>query len=257
MDDNQNFLDRFLLRMNRGRPFIVVTIVDTHGSVPQDVGSKMIVTDHGFDFGTVGGGKVEAKAIEHALRMLQLDSSHEFADWNLKADVGMTCGGRIRLFFERFNQRPWTIIIFGAGHVSQALARLLDTLPCKVTCVDPRQEWLEKLPASIEVIHMEKPEDFVPQLSSDSSLLCMTRGHSSDLPILQSIFSRPEAFRFVGVIGSLAKAAVLKKELLASGIDEHRIQFHCPVGLPIGTNHPGEIAISIAAQLLQVRQASR
>ncbi len=58
----------------------------------------MIVTDQGLDFGTVGGGKVEAKAIEHALQMLQIDSSHAFADWSLKVDVGMTCGGRVRLF---------------------------------------------------------------------------------------------------------------------------------------------------------------
>jgi xanthine dehydrogenase accessory factor len=255
MDDSQKFLDRFLHRTDSGFPFIVITIVDAQGSVPQDVGSKLIVTEHGLDFGTIGGGKVEAKAIEHALQMLKVDALHEFADWNLKADVGMTCGGRVQLFFERFNRRRWSIVIFGAGHVSQALARLLVTLPCKVTCVDPRQEWLAKLPEGVEAIWMEKPEEFVPQLSIDSSLLCMTRGHSSDLPVLRRIFSHVETFRFVGVIGSQTKAAVLKKELIASGIEEHRIQFHCPVGLPIGSNHPGEIAVSIGAQLLQVRQA--
>ena len=55
------------------------------------------------------------------------------------------------------------------------------------------------------------------------------------------------------MIGSAAKAAVLRKELTAAGVDPERLTFLCPVGLPIGTNHPGEIAVSIAAQLLEVR----
>jgi xanthine dehydrogenase accessory factor len=253
MDLSREFLDRFLHRTDRGLPFVVVTIVDAQGSVPQDVGGKMIVTEKGLDFGTIGGGKVEAKAIDLAMQMLSTGTQHDFADWNLKADVGMTCGGRIKLFFERFNSQSWSIVIFGAGHVTQALIRLLSSLACRVTCIDPREDWLAKLPDGIETIRLEQPKDYVIRMPTDTFVLCMTRGHSSDFPVLQEIYSQQHPFRFVGVIGSRAKAAVLRKELLAAGIEEAKIQFQCPVGLPIGSNHPGEIAVSIAAQLLQVR----
>jgi xanthine dehydrogenase accessory factor len=253
MDPTRDFLDRYTHRLDRGRPFVVVTIVDAQGSVPQQVGAKMIVTDQGLDFGTVGGGKIEAKAIEEAQAMLREGIDHRFVDWSLKADVGMTCGGRLRLFFERSGDTVWPIVIFGAGHVSQALTRLLLTIPCRVTCVDSREDWLSRLPDGIDRQLVAQPCDYVNKLDERCFVLCMTRGHTSDLPVLQALFASATTFPFVGVIGSRAKAAVLKKELLAAGLDASRLQFHCPVGLDIGSNHPSEIAVSIVAQLLQIR----
>ena len=80
-------------------PLVVVTVVDTAGSVPQDRGAKMIVTSEGLRFGTVGGGKVETKAIADAQAMLRGES----AEWSLNKDVGMTCGGIVKLYFESHN----------------------------------------------------------------------------------------------------------------------------------------------------------
>ncbi len=61
-------------------------------------------------------------------------------------------------------------------------------------------------------------------------------------------------FPFVGVIGSAAKAEILRQEMIAAGLPPERaVQFHCPVGLPFGSNHPHEIALSIAAQLVSER----
>lgn len=241
------------------RPFVAVTLVDAHGSTPSDAGSKMIVTPSGLNHGTVGGGRVEAKAIEVALGMLNSPSGGggtKFVDWNLKADVGMTCGGRVRLYFESVNVGVWPIVIFGAGHVTQALAKLLAELPCAVTCIDPRVEWLSRLPESVATRCVESPADEVAGLSDEAFVLCMTRGHRSDFPVLQRVFELGRAFPFLGVIGSQAKAAVLRRELLGVGIAEDAIAFRCPVGLPIGSNHPAEIAVSIAAQLLEVRDAT-
>src|SRR6267142_6807586 len=75
-------------------PLVTVTVVDTTGSVPQDRGAKMIVTRKGLAFGTVGGGKVETKAIAEAQKMLngEVAEATQFAQWNLDKDVGMTCG---------------------------------------------------------------------------------------------------------------------------------------------------------------------
>ncbi len=236
-------------------PFVLVTLVEATGSTPQDSGAKMIVTADGLHLGTIGGGRVEAQAIDEALAMLEEGRTSQYRDWSLKADIGMTCGGRVKIFFECQGVSSWQIVVFGAGHVSQALTRLLTTLPCQVTCIDPRPDWLARLPAGVTAIETTDPQSAVDALLPGSFVLCMTQGHRSDLPVLKHLLQLDHTFPYVGVIGSQAKAAVLRKELLEAGISAERVAFHCPVGLPIGSNHPAEIAVSIAAQLLEIRGA--
>lgn len=253
------YMQQYMTLCESGTPFVSVTMVQAVGSTPQDAGSKMLVTGKGQFHGTVGGGRVEAKAIDHALAMLNPDtdsSKHtDFVDWNLKKDVGMTCGGTVKLYFEAVNHRPWRIVIFGAGHVTQALVRLLTSLPCRVTCIDPREDWLSRLPdaPNVETILTDNPPGQVAGLADDAFVICMTRGHKSDVPVLVEIFRQGRRFPYLGVIGSKSKAAIMRRELAEAGIDKDKQDFLCPLGLPIGTNHPGEIAVSIAAQLLETR----
>jgi len=248
-----SFITRYFELADAGEPFVAVTIVEAVGSTPNDVGSKMLVTPRGLDFGTVGGGRVEAKAIAVAQELLAGGKTTQFADWSLKADVGMTCGGRVKLFFETVHVALWRIVVFGAGHVTQALAQLLATLPCHATCIDPRPDWLAKLPPAIHSIYTGDPPQEVDRLPDDAYVLCLTQGHTTDLPVLRRIFETNRPFPYLGVIGSRAKAAVLRRELASAGIPADRARFFCPVGLQLGSNHPAEIAISIAAQLLEVR----
>lgn len=257
-----DYIKQYQVLVDAGTPFVSVTMVEAVGSTPQDAGSKMLVTAGGLHHGTVGGGRVEAKAIEHAVAMLS-DAAEgarrtDLVGWNLHKDVGMTCGGTVKLYFESVNHRVWPIIIFGAGHVTQALVRLLISLPCRVTCIDPREDWLDKLPGApnVDVVRTDDPPGEVARLPDDAFVICMTRGHVTDLPVLVEIFKRSRTFPFLGVIGSKSKAAVLRRELTEAGIPESQQVFHCPLGLPIGTNHPAEIAVSIAAQLLEVRDSA-
>ena len=98
----------------------------------------------------------------------------------------------------------------------------------------------------------------VAELPSDAFVGCMTMGHATDRPILEEIFTSGRTFPFLGVIGSRAKRAVLLKELAAAGIPADKAAaFHCPIGLDIGTNQPGEIAVSVVAQLIQERDRWR
>lgn len=258
MAANPTFLENFTALTEQGVPFVCVTMVVAVGSTPQDAGSKMLVVDGGLHSGTVGGGRVEAKAIADAQAMLADPDSAptRFVEWNLQRDVGMTCGGVVRLFFEVFNHAEWHVAIFGAGHVCQALTRLLLTLPCRVTVYDPRREWLDKLPQSPALRRVEEQDlpSRVAELPPSAFVLSMTMGHKTDRPILEAIFRAGRRFPYLGVIGSKSKAAVLRRELLDAGIPEEQARdFHCPVGLPLGSNHPAEIAVSIAAQILQVR----
>ena len=243
------------------RPFVSVTMIEATGSTPQDAGSKMLVDASGRVHGTVGGGKVEHQAIEFAKEMLADGSrDRQIVDWNLQRDIGMTCGGLVKLFFEVYNRDDWRIVIFGAGHVAQALVTVLLTLNCRVTCFDTRQDWIDRLPE-----HDRLTKACVADLSAEARklkptdyVICMTMGHSTDRPILATIFHEQIEPKYLGVIGSKSKRGALVRELKADGISsEDAEKFLCPIGLPIGSNQPSEIAISIAAQLIEHRDVSR
>ena len=258
------FVEKLAELSAAGTPFVCVTMVEAVGSTPQDAGSKMLVTAEGLVIGTVGGGKVEHEAIEHARRMLAQPTPHapatELVKWNLKRDVGMTCGGGVKLFFETYNHSDWRIVIFGAGHVAAAVVHCLGQLDCHVTCIDPRPEWLGRLGGSsrVRTIACDDPTTQVAGLRDDSFVICMTMGHATDRPVLEEIFRQGRNFPFLGVIGSRSKRAVLVKELVAAGVTaELADSFTCPLGLDLGSNQPGEIAISIVAQLIQQRDRWR
>ncbi|MDI1320168.1 MAG: xanthine dehydrogenase accessory protein XdhC [bacterium] len=247
-----------------GTGFVLVVLTESLGSTPQDTGAKMLVTAAGLHAGTIGGGKVEAKAIALAQEMLVTHAAApRFVNWALKTDVGMTCGGSVKLYFEPHVAggagAAWPIWIFGAGHVVQALVPVLAPLDCQLVIVDPRREWLDRLPRARNVRYVEaaEPADLVPTMPDHAFLLCLTKGHASDRPVLQRALAGRN-FPFVGVIGSDSKAKVLQKELVAAGLPAKRAKaFHCPVGLPFGNNDPREIALSIAAQLLTERDRQR
>lgn len=239
----------------KGESFVTVTITGIRGSSPQDPGAKIIVTKEGLYAGTVGGGKVEMAAIKKAQTIL---TSHaqlppEAVTWNLQKDIGMSCGGEVSFLFEHFMITQWPIVIFGAGHVAQALTRILSKLNCHVTCVDSREEWVDRL-EGVKSIHHPTPKDVVSSFDPKSFFMCMTMGHAHDVPILLEIARHAPDCPYVGVIGSDVKGIKIKKELLELGVEQSFIdKLRVPMGLPLGTNHPYEIAISISAELLQVR----
>ena len=240
-----------------GTPFVTVTLLDIRGSAPQIVGAKAIVTAAGIESGTIGGGKIEATAIGQAQRLLSANdgTTNELVTWNLQTDIGMTCGGEVKLFFEVHNQAEWPIAVFGAGHVAQVLIPMLVQLHCQVTCIDSRADWLVKLPDHPKLQRKCEPEPrtAVKSLPANTFFVLMSKGHATDMPVLTEILATRDA-PYIGVIGSPQKASVLRRELADNGIDPKKQKlFTCPVGLPIGNNTPAEISISILAQLIQKR----
>lgn len=253
---NKTILEKIHELQSRGQNFVVVTLVKTKGSAPQEVGAKILVGINGYLDGTVGGGKVEERVIAHAREMLKTGESFDYADWNLQTDIKMTCGGVVSFFFELVLSKPtWEIAVYGAGHVAQELIRSLLKLDCSITCIDPRIDWLNKLPEHHKLTKIESPEmqETVANLPTGTFIVSMTMGHAFDLPILTAVLKRNE-FPYVGVIGSEQKAAVIRSDLKKNGIAEVLIEkIFCPIGEPIGKNTPAEIAISIVAQLIKER----
>ena len=240
-----------------GTDLVLVTVAAARGSVPADAGGKMLVTREGLLSGTVGGGRIEAKAIEEALSLLDAPEITRLHRWNLQQDIGMTCGGEMTLLFERIAAKPpWHIVIFGAGHIVQALVPVLTPLSCKLDVIDTRKDWLERLPAArnLTLHHLDAFEAGTSLVLERSFVLSITKGHTSDVPVLREVLSRFPEIPFLGVIGSASKRAALLRDLRTAGIADSLLgRITCPLGLPIGDNDPHEIAISIAAQLLEKR----
>lgn len=237
-----------------GTSFVMVTMTGVRGSAPQEVGAKMLVTKDGLYFGTIGGGKVEMAAIKKSQSIIEGDNVvPETLNWNLQKDIGMSCGGEVTLVFEHQKLNAWPIVIFGAGHVAQAVTRLLSNLQCQITCVDSREEWVAKL-EGVKGIHHPTPKEMVTSFHPKSFFMSMTMGHAHDVPILYEIFKHAPDCPYVGVIGSDVKGIKIKKELKEMGVsDEFISKLRVPMGLPLGNNQPWEIAVSIAAELLKVR----
>lgn len=237
----------------------MVILAEAQGSAPQESGAKMLCDEAGLIHGTVGGGKVEAKALQTAADLLRRKQANTYFEWHLERDVGMTCGGRVKLYFETYGVSEWHIAVFGAGHVAQALIAALVSLNCRVSCADSRQEWLDSLPVlpKLRKIRSDTPATEIKNLGEDTFVLMMTQGHVTDFPVLLECLRREKKFPYVGVIGSKSKRAVLIKDLVAAGVDPALAEnFHCPIGLKLGNSEPAEIAISIVAQLIQVRDAA-
>lgn len=255
---NEDFLSILANLLANGESLVVATLVTVRGSAPQEVGARIIVNKTGLIYGTVGGGKVEAKAILQSKKILEEDCTHHFAEWNLQTDVGMTCGGVVGFFFEKVLPRSnFEIAIFGAGHVSQELVRLLIKLECSITCVDSRKEWLDKLPEHyrLKKIQIDDMKSILKTLSANTFVASLTMGHAVDLPILE-LALRNYSFPFVGVIGSESKKRVIFKDLENLGLPKEKInKLICPIGERFGNNSPYEISLSIVAQLLRVRDS--
>ncbi|MBE8221993.1 MAG: xanthine dehydrogenase accessory protein XdhC [Bdellovibrionales bacterium] len=257
MEINSKYLNQAMLLNQNGVKFVTVSITSIKGSAPQDIGAKMIVTKKGLDFGTVGGGKVEAHCINYAKDLLLKDSVKSISTtWNLQKDIGMTCGGEVSFFFEVLRPvSPWQIVIFGAGHISQELSRLLLRLDCNLTVVDNRKEWLEKIPNNQKLTKIYKKEmsEALDVIDDKSYIALMTMGHSYDVPIIYEALKNYN-FPYLAVIGSASKKIKIKSELKDKGLSDLLIsKMICPIGEKIGSNHPAEIAVSVTAQLLKYR----
>ena len=250
-----DFLDKMKSALAAGKRFVVATIVDTSGPCPQKPGAKMMVFEDGAIQGTVGGGAIEHRIIRDALAGLN-SGRPLFKTYNLEKDAGMICGGEMSAFLEPVgvNQR---VIIFGCGHVCRALAPVLANLDFSVTVVDDRSEWADPnaFPPGVSVVCADN-EQYLKELgdkAEEAFVLSLTRGHKYDYHILKHFIGLKR--RYLGIMASKTKAEELKARLRKEGIDEQLFaDVHMPVGVPIGSSSPEEIAISIAAEFIDVRK---
>ena len=154
---------------------------------------------------------------------------------------------------------PDRVIIFGGGHVSQALVSVLSTVGFSCTVVENRKEFTDKayFPKAKDVIYSEyeSVEDLIDFRPKDY-IVIMTHGHSHDYVVLEKMLHLQQTY--IGVMGSRKKREFINQKLRLAGISEDRISsVHAPIGINIGSITPEEVAISIAAEMIKVRAQSR
>lgn len=148
------------------------------------------------------------------------------------------------------------IAVFGAGHVGTATVAMLATLDCNIRWVDSRRKVLPKnLPANVQTIRTDTPEREVAAMPANAFYLIMTHSHPMDYEICCEVLKRGDA-TYCGLIGSKSKQRRFTKRLRAGEIGNIE-QLTCPIGVGgISGKKPAEIAISVAAEILQVREAA-
>ncbi len=250
-----DWLERLQTLVTERTAHALVTIVGVSGSAPREVGAKMIVCADGRFFGSIGGGQLEALAIEEA-KLCAQSGEPRSVEYPLGAKAGQCCGGVVTLFFDAFGTGP-ELFIFGGGHVAQALARVMQATPFAVSVIDERQDWLDALPAGV-TRHAQPWDAFLAHTPPNdrSYVLVMTHRHDLDEQIIEAFLRAPHHLRYLGLIGSRAKWARFRQRLSAREISAEALQrVRCPIGIPIGGKAPGEVAISIAAELVSLHHA--
>jgi len=238
-------------------PAVLLTVVAARGSTPREAGAKMVVTADGAH-GTIGGGNLEFQCLALARAMLADPSaSAQLRQFPLGPALGQCCGGNASVLFEPIRPPNWRIALFGAGHVGRALVGVLATLDCQVDWFDSRAaEFPPDLPDNATRHVTADPVGAVAGLPSGACVLVMTHDHALDLEIIAAALARSD-LAFIGLIGSDTKRARFTSRLAKRGVAAEALRrLVCPIGVAgVGGKAPTEIAVAVAAQLLQIRDA--
>ena len=244
----------------RGESAALCTITAAQGSTPRHTGSKMLVYENGEFTGTVGGGELEHRVLDEAWIAIS-DGKPRKLNYSMtdpaRGDPGV-CGGQVEVFVEPILP-PEKIIIIGGGHVGKAVAHLAKWLGFRVAVSDDRAEFCsaEMNPDADEfypVAMADLPKHV--NINRQTYLILTTRGVATDVPGLPALLDSRAAY--IGVIGSRRRWTMTVNGLKEAGVDEQKIaKIHSPIGLELQAETPQEIAVSILAEILMLRnQAS-
>lgn len=293
---------------------VLATVIQVKGSVPREVGAKMLIGSDGSTYGTIGGGAGEGKVLQQALEVLETGEKRrveiDLSGARDRKTQGV-CGGIMQVWLERWvgadaialtrqildiltsgqagalvtpldgMGKPFvqvqcrqsiplltpthfiepllplpTLLIIGAGHVALPLAQIADRIGFEVIVQDDRPEFAarERFPDASAIL-IQPIAAALETLSPRQNLYValVTRGIEQDLAALRVLLKRP--VEYLGAIGSEKRVRLVHQQLQREGYAPHLLQqIYAPIGLDIGALTPEEIAVSICAELIQVRR---
>lgn len=228
-------------------------IVETKGSVPRKPGAKMIVYRDGTSYGTIGGGSIELEVIGKAIEAISTRIPRKLT-FSLEKDLDMHCGGSMEVFIEPILPMN-RLFIYGAGHVGRAVADFARGLDFSVTFFDPREKiFQDEFFSAFQCVNKDyfnaiDETDF----DDNTYIVIVTPKHVYDEEILARVARKPHAY--LGMMGSRQKVDQLKKRFTSEHLlsPEELDRIDMPIGIRFRAETPREIAVSILARLIDVR----
>ncbi len=259
MSNNYHILQELLSAQKAGEAVVLATIVKATGSVPRHAGTKMLLYENGRFSGTIGGGEMESRVVEEAKAALAEDKPR-LMRYSLvspeRGDPGV-CGGQVEIYLEP-HAPPVTLFVVGCGHVGRALAYLGHWLGYQVVVTDDREELATPelvpgadvyLPGVFEQVIKAHP------ITRRTFVTAVTRNVAVDRIVLPQLLQTPAPY--IGVMGSRRRWQETEKLLLADGVSKEALQrIHSPLGLELHAETPQEIAVSILAEIMMLRQGA-
>ena len=260
---NKNIYKSIIEIQKQGIPSVLVTVIDTLHSTPRETGAKMIVKKNGEIINTIGGGIVEKMVIEESLKIINTQKP-KIIKYDLEGNskgktTGMICGGMMKFFIEPININPY-LYIFGAGHIGKAMYQLGLMNNFNITIIDNRNESINDTffkEASVKLIKDYKASCKEISFLNPAYIIIATHTHKSDEIVLNNLLRLKISYNYIGMVASKRKITEIKKRLIEDKISEEKINtVHSPAGVPINSNTPEEIAISIIAEMIKIKNST-
>jgi len=237
-------------------PFAMATILESKGSTPRH-SAKMIILENGDIMGTIGGGLVEKNVMDAAIEAIK-DGHSKTVSYKLnkeaKGGLEMQCGGDISIFIEVHGSRP-RLLLIGGGHVNLAVYELAINLGYDVSIIDERPEFAHtsRYTKASLVLAESDYKKAVKEVGVDAHTAVVVATKDADEKGLRSVIDTSASY--IGVIGSKRKIRKIMDNLKIDEYSQERLhEIHAPIGLDIGSETPVEIAVSIMAEVLKVRE---
>jgi len=215
-------------------------------------GSDKLIVTAAASTGTLGDPELDHAATETARALLRDGGATRLVEISAGA-ASTTC------LLDPLRPCDWHIVLFGAGHVGQAVVRAMAEMPCRITWVDSRDAaFPATVPAHTTIVATDVPEAEIDAAPAGAYFLVMTHSHPLDQALTERILRRSD-YAYFGLIGSASKRGQFERRLRARGIDPAQLAtMTCPIGVPgIDDKRPAVIAIAVAAELVQKYEQHR
>ncbi|MFH1118885.1 MAG: XdhC family protein [Bacteroidota bacterium] len=239
-------------------PAVLCIVTATAGSTPRKAGSKMIVYQDGSSKGTIGGGSIEYQVIKEASALISGGGNIQVKKFKLLEDLSMQCGGSMEIYFEPIACLP-KLYIFGGGHIGKALAGYATGLGFHPVVIDPRQgifdDWVLTGGELLYGDYLEMAGTL--EFNDNTYAVIVTHQHESDEKLLH--FCALKEFAYLGMIGSRRKVGEIRKRAIEEGklTPDILSGVDMPIGIPFAAETPAEIAISIIAKVIDVKNTRK
>ena len=239
---------------------VVVATVVGPGDLPSDViGRRLISRADGSTYGSLGAASLNDRAVEEARGVDDATPPVVLALWELTPEegqaMGLAPGSELQVFIETISP-PQRFVVVGAGHIAQPLAKLGKMLGFHTTVLDDRPEFAneERFPDADQVIVGPYEEELSRlEMTPNTYVVLVTRGHVQDENALRQVITGDQAY--LGMIGSKRRVRGVLQRVSETGVPQDAIdRVYSPIGLDIGAETPEEIAVSIMAEVTNVRR---